>query len=82
MQGVSKLNGALLEVFEVFLGANDHLVYEKPYPSVPLDYVLQAALKDQYLITRAKGERTLRAVRLCNYSEYYDPDKNTCTPCQ
>ena len=43
--------------------------------------MLQTAQKGQYLILRNVGELKVKALRLCNYSEFYSDSRKECTPC-
>lgn len=43
---------------------------------------LQTASKGQFLFSRNKGETQIRALRLCNFSEWYNKSQNSCQPCR
>lgn len=44
--------------------------------------MLQTTQKMQYLLVRNVGEEIVRAVRLCNFSEWYNKAQNVCLPCR
>ena len=39
-------------------------------------------MKDEYLIMQSVDQNNVKALRLCNYSERYNKNKNACVPCK
>ena len=83
LHGDSALFGVFTEVFEVFVGPEESQIFQTSYPLLEdKSFAIQPAMKDQYLLVRIKGKRTMSAVRLCNYSEWHNIGYNTCQPCR
>jgi len=43
---------------------------------------MKSAMKNQYLIVRNSGEQIVKALRVCNYSEWFNEGQNACLPCR
>ena len=67
------------EFFEVFTHPGQIKVFDKAEYA---ENLMQIAQKDQYLVSRGVGDNFVKAVRLCNYSEWYNEGQNACLPCQ